>query len=118
MYFVVNKIWQISTTEKEKIKRGNIFSGIRVLNKGIIMHKTEIIMQEESIIEKFRYKTPIAFRTGRRKRTIDKRKHLLFVFQKLFSNFKDSDGLRLYSIKKNINVKVDIAIVSGIIDKG
>jgi hypothetical protein len=64
-----------------------------------------------------RYKTPNAVRIGRT-RIRNKGKMFLSLPSKFLLSFKVSDKLLLNSMKKIIMVGTDIAIVSGIIDKG
>jgi hypothetical protein len=68
-------------------------------------------------METLKYKTPTALRRGRRNRIMDKGKTLFSSPSKLVFSFKVSDKSRLYSMKKTVNVKADIATVSGTVDK-
>jgi hypothetical protein len=106
--------------EIEKIKKGNRFSGTNLLETTLIIHKAAIIASEKRIRETLRYKVPSALRRGRRIRIMDSAigKPSCSSLSKPVFSFKVSDKSRLYSTKKTVNVKTDIATVSGIVDKG
>jgi hypothetical protein len=103
--------------EIEKIIKGNRFSGTSLLEITLITHKVAIIASERRITETLRYKTPSMLRRGRRNRIMDKGKTFLSSPSKLVFSFKVSDKSRLYSTKKTVNEKADIATVSGTVDR-
>lgn len=81
------------------------------------MHKAAIIASEKRIRDILTYKAPIALRKGRRKRITAKGIKFFNSPSKLVFLFKVSDNSRLNAIVEMINVKTDIATVSGTVDK-
>ena len=82
------------------------------------MHKAATTASDRRRRETLRYKTPTALRRGRRSRTMDKGRIFFNLPSKCGLSPEASDKSRLYSTKKAVNVKAEIATVKGMGDKG
>jgi hypothetical protein len=76
------------------------------------------LAQEKLKLPRYKANSLPDMRRGRRNRIMDKGKTFFSSSSKLVFCFKVSDKSRLYSMKKTVNVKADIAAVSGIVAKG